>query len=654
MPRYLPNPMPKPDLYPLPLATLADRLYRELSAGDSVYYLPKRDWWTPDPDCDVSRSHFGKTIATPVGPAAGPHTQLAHNLVLSWLAGGRFLELKTVQVDDQLVIPRPCIFVPHIGYNVEWSQELRIPQSALEYIKGWWLIHVLASKHGPGLWPSVDCIFDLSVGYDLEGIRSDGVRSYMETLRDAGEVIDHLRTELPSHLRHWADVPCPPCVSDTVTISTFHGCPAHEIEAIASQLLDWGYHTVVKLNPTLLGHGRVRSMLDHMGYDYVRIDPEDFDNDLQWDQLMDMLPRLESRAAGVEKGFGVKFSNTLICRSDEAPFGDQSCYLSGPPLFALSLTLASEFRAVVREDLPITFSAGIDAKNLHQAVAGGLFPVTSCSDLLKGRGYARLTRQLRNLEKHMKAADTADLDSFLGKGDRERRDSTAAASLSALADGLLDDPRYGRAKNTKAPNKIGSPLDLLDCITCDKCVPVCPNAANFTVVLPTGTHQAGLVTWVDGTFDVRPGRELVVAKKHQIGNTGDLCNLCGECDTWCPEDGGPYIVKPTIFLNSESFQDHPHRDGFRVTPDRRTISWRRNGELLHYHLLDDGLACVETATGTVQIGNDKPLSTSGRGSLELADVITMRLYLEAFASSGTLLWLPPLPSHDTAHSQERQ
>ena len=354
--------MPTPDLYPLPLVTLADRLEHEMKAGDSIYYLPRKDWWVADPDCDVSRTHFGKRIATPVGPAAGPHTQLAHNLVLSWLAGGRFMELKTVQVDDELVIPRPCIYVPHIGYNVEWSQELRIPQSAMEYIKGWFLIHVLASSYGPGLWSGVDTIFDLSVGYDLEGIRSESVRQYMDTLRDASGVLAALRSELPQSLRHWADVPCPPCVSDTVTISTFHGCPAHEIEAIATQLLDWGYHTVIKLNPTLLGHGRVRGMLDHMGYDYVRLDSKDFENDLQWDQLMDMLPRLEAQAATAGLGFGVKFSNTLICRSEEAPFGDQNCYLSGPPLFALSTTLASEFRDAVSDDLPITFSAGIDAK----------------------------------------------------------------------------------------------------------------------------------------------------------------------------------------------------------------------------------------------------------------------------------------------------
>jgi putative selenate reductase len=34
---------------------------------------------------------------------------VAQNLVLSDIAGGRILELKTVQVNDRLKIPRPCI-----------------------------------------------------------------------------------------------------------------------------------------------------------------------------------------------------------------------------------------------------------------------------------------------------------------------------------------------------------------------------------------------------------------------------------------------------------------------------------------------------------------------------------------------------------------
>ena len=39
---------------------------------------------------------FGEGLEAPFGPAAGPHTQLAQNIVAAYAAGARFFELKTV------------------------------------------------------------------------------------------------------------------------------------------------------------------------------------------------------------------------------------------------------------------------------------------------------------------------------------------------------------------------------------------------------------------------------------------------------------------------------------------------------------------------------------------------------------------------------
>ena len=79
---------------------------------------------------------FGHHLATPIGPAAGPHTQLTQNILGAWLSGGRFIELKTVQIMDELEIPRPCIDMEDEGYNVEWSQELKLEQSAWRVRQG--------------------------------------------------------------------------------------------------------------------------------------------------------------------------------------------------------------------------------------------------------------------------------------------------------------------------------------------------------------------------------------------------------------------------------------------------------------------------------------------------------------------------------------
>ncbi len=114
-------------LTPIPFPDLVRRIRREVEVSGSIFDLPVRKWFIPHKEFDFSASHFSRRASTPVGPAAGPHTQMAQNIALSWLAGGRIIELKTVQVNDHLEIPRPCIHIPNLGYNVEWSQELQLP-----------------------------------------------------------------------------------------------------------------------------------------------------------------------------------------------------------------------------------------------------------------------------------------------------------------------------------------------------------------------------------------------------------------------------------------------------------------------------------------------------------------------------------------------
>ena len=82
---------------------------------------------------------FGEKLATPLGPAAGPNSQLAQNIVAAYLTGCRFIELKTVQKLDgeDLPVSKPCIYAQDECYNVEWSTELRVPDAYNEYIKAW-------------------------------------------------------------------------------------------------------------------------------------------------------------------------------------------------------------------------------------------------------------------------------------------------------------------------------------------------------------------------------------------------------------------------------------------------------------------------------------------------------------------------------------
>jgi putative selenate reductase len=75
---------------------------------------------------------------------------------------------------------------------------------------------------------------------------------------------------------------------------------------------------------------------------------------------------------------------------------------------------------------------------------------------------------------------------------------------------------------------------------------------------------------------------------HQIGNYADLCNDCGNCDVFCPEDGGPYQLKPRFFGSEQAWLEDRPRDGFHMARVARcdTVLGRFAGR--EYRLEVDG------------------------------------------------------------------
>ena len=172
------------ELRPIPLGQLLRRIEEEPARQGSIFDLPLEKVWRPRAGMDLSVEVHGHRAETPVGPAAGPHAQLAQNIVLSWLGGSRVIELKTVQILDQLEIPRPCIDAATIGFNVEWSQELKLEESLREYVAGWMLLRILRELDplslGAEAMRRAEPVFELSVGYDLQGLTSPRMRAYLE------------------------------------------------------------------------------------------------------------------------------------------------------------------------------------------------------------------------------------------------------------------------------------------------------------------------------------------------------------------------------------------------------------------------------------------------------------------------------------------
>ena len=419
---------------------------------------------------EADRDHvwefFGGKLEMPFGPAAGPHTQLAQNLVAAYYAGSRFFELKTVQIidGDDLPVSKPCIGGDDEFYNVEWSTELYIPQAMDEYIKAWIAIHVIAKEFNLGAMDGFQ--FNMSVGYDLDGIRSTKIDTFIEGLKDAGQtrIYQESMTWLKEHaglFKHFKQgdlAAISPEVSNSVTLSTLHGCPPLEIERIARYLLDEKkVNTFIKCNPTLLGYEYARNTLDELGYKYLSFDDMHFKNDLQYSDAVPMLKRLKEAAAKQNLEFGVKITNTfpVDIREDELP--GKEMYMSGKALYPLSMAVAAKLSADFGGDLRISYSGGADYFNIEKIVAAGIWPVTMATTILKPGGYQRLEQ----------------LAEVFGKQSANAFSGVDTSAAEAIVAGIKSDRHYVKALKPLASRKMDRKVPLIDCFAAP-CQDGCP------------------------------------------------------------------------------------------------------------------------------------------------------------------------------------
>ncbi|NQT63804.1 MAG: putative selenate reductase subunit YgfK, partial [Candidatus Marinimicrobia bacterium] len=164
-------------LYPVSIQHLITWMLSELKS-DQLFGIHKDLFFIPSESDPFRMQRYGQTLETPIGVAAGPHTQLSQNIIAAWLCGARYMELKTVQTLDELEVSKPCIDMQDEGYNCEWSQELKLNQSLDEYLNAWIAIHVLKEHFGCQSDQGAGVIFNMSVGYDLDGIMNPNVQQF--------------------------------------------------------------------------------------------------------------------------------------------------------------------------------------------------------------------------------------------------------------------------------------------------------------------------------------------------------------------------------------------------------------------------------------------------------------------------------------------
>lgn len=455
---------------------------------------------------------YEEKIESPFGPAAGPNSQLAQNIVAAYVAGSRFFELKTVQVMDgadlAACISRPCIIAGDECYNCEWSTELYVPQAFAEYVKAWVACKLIAKEYNLGDPDAF--VFNMSVGYDLEGIKSPKVDKYINDMIEAKdtEIFKECINWALEHVNEFKNVDeeyirnISSNVSNSITESTLHGCPPAEIERIATYLITEKHlNTFIKCNPTLLGYEYARKRLDGLGFDYIAFDDHHFVEDLQWADAVPMLHRLYDLCQ--EKGleFGVKITNTFPVDVTRNELPSNEMYMAGRALFPLSIHVARLLTDEFQGKLRISYSGGATIENIKDLFDAGIWPITMATNILKPGGYQRMSQIA---------------DELMECGS-ERFSGVNVAALAAIDDGVEAKAMYRKPVKPLPERHVDKKLPLFDCFNAP-----CRNGCPIEQDIP-----AYLQAMVDG--DAKKALEIILERNPLPFITGTICpHHCGD------------------------------------------------------------------------------------------------------------------------------
>ena len=171
----------------IPIDKLYQIIDKEYLERNEIFGITKELFFIPTKNDNFKISRYGQILETPIGVAAGPHSQLAQNIISAWLCGARYIELKTIQTLDEINVSKPCIDMQDEGYNCEWSQELKIHETFEEYLKAWILIHLLKHKLNFEKSKDIGVIFNMSAGYNMEGMLKENVQWFFNKMENCKE-----------------------------------------------------------------------------------------------------------------------------------------------------------------------------------------------------------------------------------------------------------------------------------------------------------------------------------------------------------------------------------------------------------------------------------------------------------------------------------
>ncbi len=459
------------------LNRLTKIIISQFDSKREILGIPEELFFRPKENDAFRTFRYGQLLESPIGVAAGPHTQLAQNIVAAWLTGARYFELKTIQTLDELEVSKPCIDMQDEGYNCEWSQELKVNQSFDQYLNAWILIHILKDKLNIGSLTEPGFIFNMSVGYDYEGILKDNVQFFFNKMENASDELKRKIDSIKDIYPRAKELKIASKLSDNITLSTMHGCPPDEIEKIGQYLLtEKKLHTTIKLNPTLLGKEQLQSVISNSGFD-TQVPDSAFEHDLKYDEAKKIISNLSNKAKDHNLHFSLKLTNTLESQNHKNvfPAKENMMYMSGRALHPISINLAKKLQTDFSGTLDISFSGGADVFNISDILACGLYPVTVCTDILKPGGYGRLNQYIENLRAAFATENAKSVEQFvLSKSNGSKWPTEAIIeNLEQYALETLASERYKKTNFIEPDIKTNRELNSFDCIYAP-CIDTCP------------------------------------------------------------------------------------------------------------------------------------------------------------------------------------
>lgn len=192
---------------------------------------------------------------------------------------------------------------------------------------------------------------------------------------------------------------------------------------------------------------------------------------------------------------------------------------------------------------------------LQNVFAGG-DAVRGASTLIKTIGDGKKVAEsikARALDDFRVSARTRGKISDLGK--QQRRRARRQHGIELPETGF--DERGGFDLVIRTLDDAAARKEAERCLYCDElcnvCVTVCPNRANIGFQMEPVTFTVQKARPDGDTVEISDLETVHIAQKPQVLNIGDYCNECGNCTTFCPTSGSPYLDKAKFHVTADSF-----------------------------------------------------------------------------------------------------